>query len=32
VFFQFNPVVTLPQDYAAGLTVIPAEVDAVFPP
>jgi len=30
--FQYNPVVTLPQDFAIGLTVIPAEVDAVFPP
>ena len=30
--FQFNPVVTLPQDYAMALTVVPAEVDAVFPP
>lgn len=29
---QYNPVVTLPQDFAIGLTVIPAEVDAVFPP
>lgn len=29
---QFNPVVTLPQDYAIALSVIPAEVDAVFPP
>ena len=30
--FQYNPVVTLPQDFAIGLTVVPAEVDAVFPP
>lgn len=29
---QFNPVVTLPQDYAIALSVIPAEVDAVYPP
>lgn len=29
---QYNPVVTLPQDYAMSLSVIPAEVDAVFPP
>lgn len=29
---QYNPVVTLPQDFAISLTVIPAEVDAVFPP
>ena len=29
---QYNPVVTLPQDFATGLTVVPAEVDAVFPP
>lgn len=30
--FQYNPVVTLPQDFAMALTVVPAEVDAVFPP
>lgn len=30
--FQYNPVVTLPQDFAMSLTVVPAEVDAVFPP
>lgn len=30
--FQYNPVVTLPQDYAMALTVVPAEVDATFPP
>ena len=29
---QYNPVVTLPQDFAIGLTVVPAEVDAVFTP
>ena len=29
---QFNPVVTVPLDFATGLTVVPAEVDAVFPP
>ena len=29
---QYNPTVTLPQDYAMFLSVIPAEVDAVFPP
>lgn len=29
---QYNPVVTLPQDFAMALTVIPAEVDATFPP
>lgn len=29
---QYNPVVTLPQDYAMALTVVPAEVDATFPP
>lgn len=32
IALQYNPVVTLPQDFAIGLTVIPAEVDAVFPP
>lgn len=30
--FQFNPVVTVSQDFAASLTMIPAEIDAVFPP
>lgn len=30
--FQYNPVVTLPQDFAMALTVVPAEVDATFPP
>lgn len=30
--FQFNPVVTVAQDFAASLTVVPAEIDAVFPP
>ncbi|MGN6312853.1 MAG: phage neck terminator protein [Rhodanobacteraceae bacterium] len=30
--FQYNPVVTLPQDFATALTVVPAEVDATFPP
>lgn len=30
--FQYNPVVTLPQDFAMSLTVVPAEVDATFPP
>lgn len=29
---QYNPVVTLPQDFAMSLTVVPAEVDATFPP
>lgn len=29
---QFNPVVTLPQDFAMSLTVVPESVDAVFPP
>jgi len=30
--FQFNPVISVPQDFANSLTVIPAEIDAVFPP
>lgn len=30
--FQYNPVVTLPQDFAMSLTVVPDEVDATFPP
>jgi hypothetical protein len=30
--FQFNPVVSVPQDFANSLTVTPAEIDAVFPP
>lgn len=29
---QYNPVVTLPQDYAMAIAVVPAEVDATFPP
>lgn len=29
---QFNPVVSTPLDFAVALTVIPAEVDATFPP
>jgi len=29
---QYNPIVTVSQDFADTLTVIPAEVDATFPP
>lgn len=29
---QYNPIITVGQDFASTLTVIPAEVDATFPP
>lgn len=29
---QFNPVVSVPQDFAVSLTVTPADVDVSFPP